>query len=269
MPAALNVITIKLLAIPNATQITANGINDHGQVVGQFTDQQGVAHGFVYEQGSFCQVDYPGMSDVNLYKINNLGQFVGSIRDSAGTIHGFFFDHGTLSHPLSHPGAGATYASGINDRGEIVGTYYQAGASHAFIYTAGSFSAPNLPGAQQTGFQAINDAGLAVGIAVDAKGTHGIVYLESAGLFVPPFDFPGASVTYPQAINADGQIGGQYTLPAGNGLPFVSLAGSLVSVNIPGAKEASILGLNGRGQICGNFIDAQKVHHSYIAALAI
>ena len=269
MPAVINVTTIKTLDIPNAAQITANGINDNGQIVGQFTDQNGAAHGFVHEGDSFSQIDYPGMSGINLYKINNLGQFVGSISDPNGTVHGFFYDRGTLSPPLSYPGAGATYAMGINGRGEIVGTFYEAAASHAFIYKAGRFFAPNLPGAQQTGFQAINDAGQVVGISVDPKGTHAIVYLESAGLSTAPFDFPGASVTYPQAINSGGEIGGQYTPPGGKGLPFVSLAGSLVTVNIPGAKEASILGINGCGQVCGNYIDANQVHHGYIAALAL
>lgn len=267
MPPTVNVVEIKVLDIPNAIQITANGINDYGQVVGQFTDHSGAVHGFVYEADSFCQIDYPGMSGVNLYKINNLGQFVGSITDPTGTVHGFSFDRGTLSPPISYAGAGATYALGINNRGEIVGTFYEAGASHAFIYKAGRFYAPSLPGAQQTGFQAINDAGQVAGISVDAMGTHGIVYLESAGLFTAPFDFPGAGVTYPQAVNGGGQVGGQYTLPGGQGLPFVSMAGFLATVVIPAAREASILGINGRGQICGNFIDANQVHHGYIAAI--
>ena len=106
MPASLTVVRIKLLDIPAATQITANGINDHGQVVGQFVDKNGGVHGFVWEADSFSQVDYPGMSAVNLYKINNLGQFVGSVNDPKCTVHGFFFDRGTLSPPLTYPGAG-------------------------------------------------------------------------------------------------------------------------------------------------------------------
>src|SRR5271169_1368372 len=118
MPASQTVISIKVLDTPATNGITANGINDHGQVVGQFGDTNGVVHGFVWEGDSLSQVDYPGMSAVNLYKINNLGQFVGSMNDPNGTVHGFFCDRGTLSLPLTHPGAGATYAYGINDRGE-------------------------------------------------------------------------------------------------------------------------------------------------------
>ena len=41
MPANTTLLHIKLLAIPGVTQMTANGISDHGQVVGQFTDSHG------------------------------------------------------------------------------------------------------------------------------------------------------------------------------------------------------------------------------------
>jgi probable HAF family extracellular repeat protein len=269
VPAALTILSIKLLDIPAATQITANGINDHGQVVGQFVDQNGGAHGFVWEADSFSLVDYPGMSAVNLYKINNLGQFVGSANDPNGTVHGFFFDRGTLSARLTYPGAGATYAFGINDRGEIVGTFYEAAGSRGFAYKAGRFRAPNLPSAQQTSFQAINNSGQVAGVAVDPKGTHGIVYLENPGLFTSVFDFTGATVTYPQAVNGGGQLGGQYTNPNGSGRAFISLDGSLLTVTIPGAISASILGINDRGQACGNFIDANQIHHGYVAVLPI
>jgi len=270
MPASVNVLKVKLLEILNALQVIANGINDHSQVVGQFSDQNGTPHGFVYEADSFVQIDYPHMFGINLYKINNLGQFVGSITDANGVVHGFFYDGGTLSPPLTY-GAGATYASGINNRGEIVGTFFGAGGSKGFVYKAGQFLTPNLPpGAQQTGFQAINDAGEVAGISVDAKGTHGLLYLERLGLFTPQFDFPGATVTFPQAINATGQLGGQCTAANGKSFAFVSLAGALVSVDIPNAPNgASILGINARGQVCGNFIDANQVHHAYIAELAL
>jgi probable HAF family extracellular repeat protein len=270
MPASANVLTIKVLDIPNATQITANGINDHGQVVGQFTDATGAHHGFVYEVDSFVQVDYPGLPEINLYKINNLGQFVGSITNGNGVVCGFFYDRGTFSPPFSLSAGGETYAYGINNRGEIVGTFYAGAGSKGFIYKAGQFFTPNLPGAPQTSFEDINDAGEVAGIAIDANGTHGVVHLESLGLFAPKFDFTGVKTTYPQAINAAGQLGGECTAPNGKTFPFISLAGSLVSVAIPNAPNgASILGINARGEVCGNFIDANQVQHGYIAALAL
>lgn len=118
MPTNINLITIKHLTVPGAMGITANDINDEGQVVGQFTDAHNSAHGFVCEGESFCQLDYPGATTTEILGINNLGQMVGMFTTLTATS-GFFYDRGTFSPPLTYPGAGnLTVANGINDRGK-------------------------------------------------------------------------------------------------------------------------------------------------------
>ena len=82
-------------------------------------------------------------------------------------------------------------------------------------------------------------------------------------------DFPESRVTYPQAINNGGQIAGQYNTPAGHSRPFICIAGEIVTIDIPGAVSASALGINDRGQIAGNFIDANQVHHGFVAVLPL
>src|SRR4051812_3685945 len=103
MATKITLLNVKLLAISGATQITANDINDHGQVVGHFFDSQGAAHGFLFEEDSYCQVDYPSGSDTNILGINNLGQMVGMFTEQTGTS-GFQYDRGTFSPPLNYPG---------------------------------------------------------------------------------------------------------------------------------------------------------------------
>src|SRR4051794_30810636 len=44
--------------VPGATSTSASGINDAGQIVGQFNN--GGTHGFLYSGGSFTQIDAPG-----------------------------------------------------------------------------------------------------------------------------------------------------------------------------------------------------------------
>lgn len=102
MPTSINLVSIKLLAVPGAIQMSANDINDNGQIVGQFTDALGNAHGFVYEEDSFCQLDYPGASTTEILGINNLGQMVGMFTTIAATS-GFLYDRGTFSFPLTFP----------------------------------------------------------------------------------------------------------------------------------------------------------------------
>jgi probable HAF family extracellular repeat protein len=62
---------------------------------------------------------YAGASDVN-----ESGLIVGYMQDASGDFHGFVWDNG--EHTLLPPLAGdtSTYASAINDGGQIVGTSY-------------------------------------------------------------------------------------------------------------------------------------------------
>jgi probable HAF family extracellular repeat protein len=45
--------------------------------------------------------------------------------------------------PIDVPGASATLAYGINNKGQIVGNYVQAGQYHGFLYSAGTFAPLN------------------------------------------------------------------------------------------------------------------------------
>src|SRR5690348_11580047 len=101
---AVNVLQLTLLNVPGIRLVTANDINDHGQIVGQFSDAQGVAHGYVYQHGNLSQIDYPGATSTNLLGINNLGQIVGMFTTSSATV-GLFYDRGTFGQ-VQFPGAG-------------------------------------------------------------------------------------------------------------------------------------------------------------------
>jgi len=75
------------------TYAVAQGINDAGQVVGQFTDSADRYHVFVYSVGgaTYATLDPPGASgEFTLGNgINSVGQVVGEFSDSAGATHAF------------------------------------------------------------------------------------------------------------------------------------------------------------------------------------
>jgi probable HAF family extracellular repeat protein len=267
MPTNISLLSVKVLTIAGATQMTANDINDNGQAVGQFTDAGGVAHGFVYVQDSFCQLDYPGARGTNILGINNLGQMVGMFTTLTATS-GFLYDRGKFSPPLTYPGAGnLTVPNGINDRGEIVGVFqYAVAGEHSFHYKAGTWEVLTYPSAAETAAQDINNSGQVVGDFPDAKGTHGFVYLENVGVFTTSLDHPPSTVTVLRGINNGGQIVGGYVDGQGHEHPFLYMASTLHPILIPGATSASANGINDRGQVVGNFQSA-KGAQSFIAAI--
>ncbi len=60
-------------------------------------------------------------------------------------------------------GATATTAFGINDRGDIVGTYIKGGVQHGFLLSKGKFTDIDFPGAQSTIARGIGPSGVIVG----------------------------------------------------------------------------------------------------------
>ena len=107
--------TFTTIVVPGSLGTIAGGINDRGQIVGDFTDDAGIQHGFLDTGGNFTSINPPGDTFTVLFGINNLGQILGT----TSSIANFLYAHGTFT-PLSNLGRSA-FAFGINDFGQIVG----------------------------------------------------------------------------------------------------------------------------------------------------
>ena len=65
-------------------------INDQGQIVGCWTDVNGVVRGFVrHREGSFTSVDFPGTTYSYSSAISDPGAIVGTYIDAGGNTHGY------------------------------------------------------------------------------------------------------------------------------------------------------------------------------------
>jgi probable HAF family extracellular repeat protein len=76
------------LSAPAASFTEGVGINDAGQIVGDFTDSVGISHGFLYN-GGYIPIDMPGAFATYAYGINDAGQVVGAFGNSSTGTHGF------------------------------------------------------------------------------------------------------------------------------------------------------------------------------------
>jgi probable HAF family extracellular repeat protein len=134
----------------------------------------------------------------------------------------------SFDNPLNTSGDG-TLASGINDTGQIVGTYADAGGVHGFLLSGGSYSTLDAPLAQQyTAAQGINGAGQIVGYYLGhtglQSGLHGFLY--NKGVYTT-LDHPlAADGTLAAGINAKSEIVGIYEDSAGNVHGFLLSGGS-------------------------------------------
>jgi uncharacterized membrane protein len=121
----------------------AMGINDVGEVVGNFVDMKGDnfhRHGFLRSKdGDFTTFDMTDTNFVNDFTsptgINNAGQIVGfyaSNADPRFLFHGFVLSKGVFT-TVDVPDADETQILSINAKGEIVGTYFDKDGQHGFV----------------------------------------------------------------------------------------------------------------------------------------
>jgi len=241
-------------------EIFPSGINDRGEVTGEYMrpDRE---FGFVRdERGTITVFDVPGARATEAAKINDRGQVVGRYSedapfvDDSARVRGYVRVGGQITR-IDVPGATHTRPTGINDRGHVVGHYVDAaGTTHGFVWRDGRFSTLDVPGATSPTPVDINDRGDVVGLYVDAAGAlQG--FLHSKGRY-SVISAAGALTTVPFGINDRGQIVG-YTadnldLKGARGFLLMNGAkGPATPIHFPAAPKSVALGINDRGDIVG------------------
>ena len=99
----------------------ANAVNNLGQVVGN-ADSGGYAHAFLFSGGSMQDLGTLGGVASSAASINNAGQIVGEALTSSGAAQAFLYSgSGPMQSLGTLPGAGTSFATGINASGQVVG----------------------------------------------------------------------------------------------------------------------------------------------------
>jgi uncharacterized membrane protein len=207
--------------------------------VGYYLDDGGTFHGFLRDKkGVFTVLDHPDDTQepeggtVTL-DINNRGQIVGAYVDAELATHGFLRDRGrgarrdeSVFTTVDVPGAVATTADDLNNRGQIVGTYSEVSntrpinTARAYLLNDGSFTLIDAFGADCTLSGDINDRGEFVGSYLDAGGPARGFLRDRRGVFTT-IDFPEAEQTGAIGINNRGQIVGAYVDAGGTDPVFL------------------------------------------------
>jgi hypothetical protein len=211
----------KSVDFPKVPEQAAFGVNDAGQIVGDYIDSAGGYHGWKLTGGKFSTIDVPfaGAAATGANGINDSGEIAGGWDGSGVTQHGFTLI-GTSYTSFDYPGAVATWAWSLNNKGDIVGYYAVTdNVLHGFVLSGGTYTSLDPPGSVWTVPTGIDDAGDVVGgycttseCIDDLDGVQG--FLWSGGVFTT-FTIPGATGTALSAINDNGVILGAYYDVAG------------------------------------------------------
>jgi len=259
-------------ALPNTT--VATGINNSGEIVGSFVDSTG-EHGFLYVNGVFTTINVPGSTSTMVNGINDAGQIVGSFSTSSiGPLQqSFLYSNGVFT-TINGPHSGA---SGINSAGQIVGTMgiYN---EQAFLYANGHVTPITLPfnNVFSSAAGGINDSGQIVGTYFTTIPGVPSGFLDSNGVF-SSIGVPGANGgTYANGINNSGDIVGFFgvitpTGPYGSGETFQGYlddGGVFTTIAFPGAVNTVANGINGSGEVVGDYLFATTPEPTSLVLLA-
>jgi hypothetical protein len=119
----------------NAPSLTAFGINNAGDVVGEYTASGTAMDAFIkLAGGAFHTIAVPGATETVALGVNDNDTVVGAYVDGTA-IHGFIWRiGGHLTTMVDDPNSsGTTILSSINNEGDIVGDYTDSHGIHGFL----------------------------------------------------------------------------------------------------------------------------------------
>ena|ERR1044071_1090514 len=139
----------QILSFPSGAMPQTTGINDNGDVVGYYYDQDFIGQGFIADQKGVHRIDVPGGTYVTPLGINASGVIVGNYSDENYDQHNFVMDGKEITE-FTIPGAAFTSANCINNNGAIAGSYSDGTNQYGFVYKGGKLSTidyanPNAP----------------------------------------------------------------------------------------------------------------------------
>lgn len=178
------------------------------------------------------------------------------------------------------PGALLTSAYGINDVGDVVGTFRhpqlpnQFSFNDAFLLRQGRFTlieSPHAPGEKPDTAESaydVNDAGVVVGAVRPGRGILQ-AFRHEGGLF-ELIASPDFEVSEARGITNAGTMTGNLFEPRTNAREAWFLRErTFARFAVPGATTTRVYGINNAEEVVGEYIDAQGATHSFFSRGAL
>lgn len=221
----------------------AFGINAHGVVVGQSSPNATGGNGaraVVWNGTTATDLGTLGGQQSSAQDINDAGQVVGNSLLPDGSVRATLWQNGTVTNLGS--GANFSYATAINNKGQIVGASTGPNNPRAYLWYEGTMTNLGSIGGGDAVANDINEAGVVVGEynILPSNTPRGFVYYLGQMYDLTDLLHPsshGWVVDLAQAINDRGEIAGRACRP-GTGCRAVRLEPVYTQYLAEGATSA-------------------------------
>ncbi len=246
-----------------AQETDTYGVNNAGAIAGDYVDSAGVQHAMIKAGTKLTTVNHStceallGTGGVAFYGINSLGAAAGWCFSAKTSLATAYVYHAGTFTPVNFPGSSGTEATGINDKGEVVGLYFDsAGLTHGFSKIGTVYKKIDVTGHTNAVAWGVNNAGQITVYATNSAGAFDS-YLKT-GTVLKKINNPnegtgsgqGTIVHTPAPTTTD--IDGTYYDSGGNEKGWLLHAGKYYDVVDPGGITRAD-GINDKHELVGRY----------------
>jgi hypothetical protein len=246
-----------------ATETDTFAVNNTGVIAGDFVDAQGIQHAMILAGKKLTTVDHKNCVNtggfsagaIAFYGINASGAaagWCGSIK--TGLNLGFVYAKGKFAS-IDFPQSNGTQAIGINDSGEVVGSYLDsASVEHGFVKKGSTYTSIDVAGDSSTEAWGINNKGQIAVFALNSAGGYDS-FIYNGKTFKKISDpSAGTTGTIARITNNKGDVSGAYYDSNSEEVGFLLHGGKYYDLKDPKANNNTRPdGLNDKLEIVGRY----------------
>lgn len=197
--------------------------------------------------------------------LNNSGDVAGMSRNASGETRAFLYRSGSM---IQLPLPAGFFVGAMDDAGTVAGTAGEgAGASTAFLHRDGVTKTFSFDGVSSLAINAVDIGGTMVGSAA-FRGSGAPKAIAVKGGAISDLGTLGGTIGVAYGLNTTGQIVGAATTAGDVELhPVLWTAGQIIDLGFPGVLPGRMLGaahgINGRGQVVGDF-RGSFIQHAFL-----